>query len=97
LIGGIFAASRRERGMSVLVKGAPETIKPLLSAVSVFAFFVVTEFWCLKLMILQVPAQYDACYQAAAGEPHIQVYNQSTVTILLQPKEAACSPLPTSP
>lgn len=40
-------STKRERSISVLVKGAPETIKPLLSS---------------------VPAEYDACYQAAAAQ-----------------------------
>ena len=44
IFSGIFAASKKEKGMSVLVKGAPETIKPLLSTVSVFTVFLIQNF-----------------------------------------------------
>jgi magnesium-transporting ATPase (P-type) len=79
LIGGKFLGSKKEKGIRVLVKGAPEAIKPLLNIVSfcmhyfIFYhhFFVFNWSW----FFYQVPVHYDACYQAAAGVTNSSFYN----------------------
>ena len=45
LIGGKFLGSKKEKSIRVLVKGAPEAIKPLLNAVSLCMPYYIHTFY----------------------------------------------------